>query len=431
MTTDLSIPIGPDSIARRLLPNGMVALARENYSTPAVVVSGLLRVGSLDEPVELSGLSSFAAEGLMRGTESRSFAQLNEEIESLGADVGTGGSRHTTDFGAKCLVDDLDRVLDILSDVLLHPSFPAVEVEKLRGEVLTFLEERDNSTGSVAGRRFQELAYTTGHPYGRPVEGDPPTVNAVQREDLVNFYRNCYGPQGGIVVLVGALEAEKALDKLQAALGNWQGCGPREQAPLPPAPPITETRRHFSPMPGKSQADIALGWQGLARSAPDYLDVALANLILGGFGMMGRLGKSVRDEQGLAYYVFSRLNAGLGPGPWIVRAGVNPQNVEVALEGIFRQIELIRDSLVTEEELDDAVSYLIGSLPLRLETNEGMAQQIMALELHALGLDYLQRYPGLVRAITREQVQAAARAYLIPGTYALAIAGPSTEGDGG
>jgi zinc protease len=424
-----SIPIGPDSIARRLLPNGMIALARENHTTPAVVTSGLLRAGSLEEPAELTGLASFAAESLARGTARRSFAQLNEEVESLGASVGTGSNCHTGAFGAKCLVDDLDQVLDILSDLLQHPSFPAAEVEKVRGEILTVLEERDNNTGSVASRNFRELTYTAEHPYGRPVDGDPPTVKAIKREDLVDFYHGYYGPQGGIVVLVGALGAEKALDKLERALGNWEGCGPRELSPLPPVAPLAEIRKRFAAMPGKSQADIVLGWPGPARSDPDYLDAALANLILGGFGMMGRLGKNVRDKQGLAYYVYSRLEAGLGPGPWLARAGVNPQNVEAALTGILQQIERMCNSLVTEEELDDAVSYLIGSLPIRLETNEGMAQQIAALELYELGLDYLQRFPDLVRAITPERIQAAARTYMHPEAYALAIAGPPVEGE--
>jgi zinc protease len=426
-----SIPIGPDSIARRVLPNGMVALARENHTTPTVVISGLLRAGNVEEPAELAGLSSFTANSLMRGTGRRSFARLNEEIESLGASVGTGGNRHTASFGARCLADDLDQILDILSDVLQHPSFPATEVEKVRGEILTALEERDNNTGSVAARNFRELAYTAEHPYGRPIEGNPPTVQAIKREDLTDFYRDYYGPQDGIVVLVGALEAEKALNKLEGALGNWQGCGRRELSPLPPVAPPTETRQRFVAMPGKSQADVVLGWPGLARSAPDYLDAALANMILGVFGMMGRLGKNVRDKQGLAYYVHSRLLAGLGPGPWLARAGVNPLNVEAALAGILREIERMCDSPVTEQELDDAISSFIGSLPLRLETNGGMARQIMVLELYELGLDYLQRFPDLVRAITPERVQAAARTYLHPDAYVLAIAGPPVEGDNG
>jgi zinc protease len=428
---DLAIPIGPDSIARRIFANGLVALARENHSSPAVVISGLIRAGSVHEPAELAGLAAFTAECLTRGTERRTFAQINEEVEAVGASLGTGSGLNTSTFGAKCLADDLGLVLDVLADVLRHPTFPAEEVEKVRGEILTGLEERDNDTGSVADRVFRELAYPAGHPYGRPPEGDPPTVAAIMRDDLARFYAERYGPQGGIVVVVGAVKADEALDRLEEALGDWTGgpsAGNRDRLPLPPVTLPTEVRRRVVDMPGKSQADIVLGLPGPRRADPDYLDAALANLILGGFGMMGRLGKNVRDEQGLAYYVYSRMEGGLGPGPWVAVAGVNPRNVEAALAGILREIERLRGTPVDDQERDDAISYLIGSLPLHLETNEGMAQAILEMELFELGLDYLQRFPGLVRAITAGQVQAAALKYLNPAAYALAIAGPPMEG---
>ena len=144
---------------------------------------------------------------------------------------------------------------------------------------------------------------------------------------------------------------------------------------------------------------------------------------------MGRLGENVRDEQGLAYYAFSRMEAGLGPGPWMAVAGVNPQNVEQAVESILVELRRLRDTPVESDELDDVKAYLTGSLPILLETNEGVARSLLDMELYDLGLDYLQRYPGLIEAITAQEVQEAARTYLNPEAYALAIAGPAGTRD--
>jgi len=169
--TDTSIP-GPESIVRHVFDNGMIALVRENFSSPSVVVGGTLWAGSLDEPDKRAGLASFVAECLSRGTQRRTFAQIYEEIESVGASFGVDGGRHATGFGAKGLAEDLGLLLDIIGDVLRHPTFPAEEVEKVRGEILTDLQIRAHDTRRVAGLEFRALAYPD-HPYGRSTDGYP------------------------------------------------------------------------------------------------------------------------------------------------------------------------------------------------------------------------------------------------------------------
>jgi zinc protease len=196
---------------------------------------------------------------------------------------------------------------------------------------------------------------------------------------------------------------------------------------IPPQVQLPEQRQQLVPMKGKTQSDIVLGWPGLARRDPDFMAARLANTVLGVFGMMGRLGDSVRDEQGLAYYVYSSLQAGLGAGPWVAIAGVNPASVERAIDGILDQVRRLRAELVPPEELADSQSYLTGSMPLRLETNEGLASTLLDMERYDLGLDYLQRYTGLVNAITVQDIQRMAREYLDPGAYALAVAGPEAD----
>ncbi len=421
----MSIP-GPQDITRHELSNGIVVLVRENHSSPAVVVSGYLAVGACDERPEQAGLAAFTAEGLMRGTANRTFEQIYESLESVGAGVDVSGATHTTRFGTKSLAEDLPVVLDILADVLRRPTFPPDEIERLRGEILTDLEERAHDTRSMASLAFYELAYPEEHPYSRSADGYVETISAIGRDDLAAFYAGGYSPQGMVIAVVGAVETADALAQIETIFGDWQA-PTFERDPLPEVCRISEVRERFIPIPGKTQADLVLGYPGPARKSPDFLEAVVCNSVLGIFGMMGRLGETVREAQGLAYYSYSRVDGGPGPGPWRVIAGVNPANVEQAVSSIRAEVERICEEPVGDEELADNKAFITGSLPLRLETNEGVARHLLDMERYALGLDYLQRYDALIDEITAERVQAVAQRWLDPGAYALAVAGPPME----
>lgn len=419
----MSIP-GPDDITRHELSNGVVVLVRENHNSPSIVTSGYLCVGAYDERAEQAGLSAFTASTLMRGTANRTFEQIYEELESVGASAGVSGATHTTGFGTKSLVEDLPLALDVLADVLRNPTFPDNEIGKLRGEILISLEERAHDTRRMANLVFNELAYPQDHPYSRSVAGYTETINTLSRDDLVEFYAGGYGPQGMVIVLVGAVDTADAVAQVENAFGDWEG-PIYERTPLSQVSRIVEARERTVPIPGKTQSDIVLGYPGPSRTEPDFMHASVCNTVLGVFGLMGRLGEKVREEQGLAYYSFSRVDGGPGPGPWRVIAGVNPANTEQAITSIRAEIRRICEELVEEDELKDNKAFITGSLPLRLETNEGVAQSIINMERYDLGLDYLERYAGLINEITAEQVRAVAQRWLDPDAYALAVAGPS------
>jgi zinc protease len=419
-----SVP-GPDDVVRREFANGMVVLVRENHTSPAVVVAGYLPVGAIDVPAEQAGLAAFAASALMRGTEKRDFAQIYEEIESVGAQASFGSGGHNTHFSAKSLSEDLGLIVEILADAMRRPAFPEEEIERLRGQILTGLAVRANDTGARAGLAFRELAYPQGHPYACSVRGYPETVGTLTRDDLQRFYVSGYGAQGLTICIVGAVKAQDALAQVEEAFGDWQGHNSLRE-PLASVDRPDGIVRKFVEMPGKSQTDIVMGSPGPARAEPDYLDIAVANHILGVFGMMGRLGQHLRDEQGLAYSIYSRLEDGHGPGPWIIAAGVDPANVERTIAAARDEVRHMRDTLVEPAELADVQTYLSGSLPLSLETNEGVAGAILNIEQHQLGLDYLSRYPTLIHRITRERILAAARKWFDVENLAIGIAGPRT-----
>jgi len=420
---DLSSLPGPETITRRTLSNGIVVLVRENNTSPSVVVDSDLRVGALWESRAQAGLASFTASAMMRGTQRRSFSEIYEAIESVGASLSVSSGTHTSGFYGKALAEDLGLLLELASDALRRPTFPQDQVDRLQGELLTRLTMRANQTRARAEEAFFEAAYA-GHPYAVDEDGYPETIQALTRADLVEFHRRHYGPAGMIVTVVGAIQADAAVALVEHYFGDWNN---REQPPEPVLPqpaPITGAVVRKVAMPGKIQNDIVLGGVGPARSHPMFVAARLANNILGVFGMGGRIGYHVRERGGMAYYAASALDGGLGPGAWRAYAGVNPKNVDRAAEMIVAEIKKFTTRKVTEEELADNKTFFVGRLPLSLETNEGVAGAIGTLELYQLGLDYYRRYPGLVQAITRDDIQQVAREFLSAENYVLANAGP-------
>jgi zinc protease len=402
----------------------MVALVRENFSSPSVVVRGYLPVGSVLEGDDTAGLAAFTASLLSRGTERRSFDQINEAVEGLGATVAFSAGRHVTSFRSRSLANDLETILEVLVDQLRRPTFPSEHVEKVRGQWLTDLQERDHDTRRMAGLTFRELAFP-GHAYGRSAIGYHETASRIRRGDVTEFYQSHYGPRGGAVAVVGAVGSDTAIAHVENVFDGWLvKNGDVDDRALPLPPTVDTVRRKSVVMPGKTQSDIVLGCSGLARSDADYYAALVANTVLGRFGMYGRLGENVRERQGLAYYSLSSLEAGVWPGPWYVFAGVNPANVERAVESILHEIARMGQELVPSEELQDSQAFLTGSLPLRLESNEGMAGALLEIERYGLGLDYLHRYGSLIQDVTAVEVQAVAAKYLSPNAYALAVAGP-------
>lgn len=416
-------PSGVAGATRHLLSNGMVALIQRNPATPTVSVRGELRLGAAHEPAAQSGLAVFTGAALIRGAGPRSFQQIVAETEERGCSVNAGGGLHTSGFGGKALVEDLPLVLEILADMLTAPSFPAAEVERLRGQILMGLRESEQETGTQASRAARELLYPPEHPYSRLSGGSAATVQALTRDDLAAFHAR-YHPAGGAVAVVGDVEPAAVIEALERRLGAWAPAGPPPRLDLPPVPPLAAIQRRDIPMPGKVQSDVIWAVHGLSRSDPDYYPAMMANMVLGRLGMGGRLGENVRENQGMAYYCYSGLEADLGAGPWSAVAGVSPANVERAIAAMLHEVAQLAAEGPTAQELSDARDFLTGSLVLSLETNDGIAGTLLAIERFGLGLDYIDRYPALIGGVSHEQIVGAARRYLSTERYVLTVAGP-------
>lgn len=416
-----------ENIAQFVLPNGVQLYVYENFASPSVVITGYLIAGALDEPRDdgtaaKAGLADFVADCLTRGTQRFSYEQIFDLTESIGASLSISGGMFTTGFFAKSLAEDLPFTLDLLSEVLRRPTFPESGVEKERAEWLAGLQERANSVLGMCRLAFYQLCYPRDHPFHHSVSGYVETANAITLDDVRRFHATYYAPADMVITIVGAVSAARVHDWVAAHFGDWDAVRPPRHVAIT-APKIVGQHRHHVSMPGKSQSVLFLGYPGPSRLDPDWLPCAMMNSILGQFGMYGRLGKRTRKEEGLVYYIGSYFEGGLGPGPWKAHAGTNPATVDRVVELVMEEMRRMRERRVKPVELDDIKSYFVGTLPLEMETNEGIAGQILNMVRYRRGLDWLLTYPERVHAVTAADIQAAAQKWLDPENFALATAG--------
>ena len=416
-----SLP-GPEDIHREVLSNGITILTRSNFNSPSVSISGYIQTGSLFDPDEKLGLADFATSALMRGTDKHSFDSLFNELESAGASFGFDSGLHITGFNGRALAEDLSLLLGLLSEAMRQPVFPAAEVEKLRNQLLTGLAIRSQDTSDMADITFDEILYE-GHPYSRSEDGNPDTIKAITRQDLVDYHRFGFGPHGMVISVVGAVEPKKAIDLVHRALGDWKNHEQRELPQLSEVKLLDEQVVRKVYIPGKTQSDLVIGSLGPSRISSDYFPAILGNSILGQFGLYGRIGLSVRERSGLAYYAYSILSSGIGPGSWKIVAGCSDDKIEKVTEMVKKEISGFVKKAVTPEELDDNKSNLIGSLPLVFESNGGIAASLLGIEKYSLGLDYYLRYASIVNSISADAILDVARNYLRLDKLAIVIAG--------
>jgi zinc protease len=288
---------------------------------------------------------------------------------------------------------------------------------------VTGLREAEDDTRYVAYRKFQELLYPKGHPYYRPDDGTEATVKKLTRAKLAEYHNKYFRPDGTIFTIVGDIESQKAIDLVTKHFGGWKG---KKGIPfeIPTAPPPPRALRQDIALEGKMQSDVVLGYPGIKRDDPDFYPLRTGDLIFGQLGLAGRLGENVRDKMGLCYYIYSSLSAGIGAGPWMIGTGVNPRNIDLAIEAIGDEIRRFRTEGVTQDELAHAQDFLTGSLALRLETNDGVANTLADMELNGLGMDYIVRYESLFRNVTRAQILDAVQRYARLEDAVIVTAGP-------
>ena len=413
---------------RRVLSNGAVVLAQETAFSPALTISLGFRAGSLYEPADRAGLAWFSGRVIDRGTAARSAGAIADGLDDRGVALRVSTNRHLMTLSCTCLSEDFADVLDVLADVVRAAAFPPAEIEKRRAEMISVIRQDEDNPGIRAALALQTLLYGDAHPYGRPAKGRVETVERFTRKDLLAHHAARFAPSTLTAVVAGDVPAAEAVARIEAAFEGWRA-SPSEERDVPPVPRAAATRIAID-MPDKPQADIAYGFTSIGRLDPAYHAHWMMNTILGQFGIGGRLAENIRERQGMAYYVYSAFDPSVGPGPLVIRAGVEPDNVERALAAIDAEVAALGRDGATTREVEETRQYLIGSIPRMLENNASIAVFLQTAEFFGLGLDYDRRLPGLLQAVTLEDVNAAAASVLDPARACSVVAGPvSARGD--
>jgi len=408
---------------REVLPNGMILLASEQRAVPIVTATMLIQAGAILDPQDKPGVANLVAELLTQGTKTRTAPQISEAIEFVGGSLSVEAGQELTTVSLSLTSKDLDVGLDLMADVLLNPTFGQADLDRKRQEVIAGIKRKQEDPSTVSWEAFLPLVYGS-HPYGRPVEGTEASVAAITRDDVARFHEAYFRPNKTILAVVGDVNLPDLKRRLEARLGGWIPGGPTFTPPPKPAPLVQTVVRTIQR--DVTQANINLGHLGVTRDNPDYYAIQVMNYLLGG-GFNSYLIAKIREEKGWAYDVGSAFGPGKYAGEFSVTMQTKNEVAQDAIEAALAEIRRIRDQPVNEGDLKDAKAYLTGSFPLRLDTSKKIAGLLATIEFHALGLDYVDRYPALINAVTAADVQRVARKYLDPDRYALAVVADLTK----
>lgn len=400
--------------------NGMTVLILEQHFLPIVEIHALVKTGSAYDPPEKAGVSNLVASLLDEGTTSRSSKQLAEQIDFIGGSLEAKAGEDFTTASARVLTKDIDLGFTLLADVLMHPAFLKHEFERVRSQILGEISSDNDDPGNVAMKAFNKLVFHN-HPYRWPVQGTEDTVGKITLADVQSFYAREYLPNQVILTIVGDLSVEQATALVQAHFGNWKKGTPQTRTTKKPA--AVEKKSVQLIEKDLTQSTIVLGHGGISRNNPDYYAVTVMNHILGAGGFSSRLMDSIRDKQGLAYGIMSHYDARCLPGSFWVNLQTRTESTNQAIAGVLTEIKAIRDSPVSDQELSEAKSFLMGSFPLRLDSTAKLAQVLAQVEYYGLGFEYFSQYPKWIERITKEDVQRVAKQYLDPQHYALVVVG--------
>jgi zinc protease len=415
--------LGP---TRTVLENGLVVLAKQSGMTPAVTIHAAVRAGSAADSPGLAGGIWLLSRVIDRGTATRSAGEIAEDLDSRGITLTVTVTRHLVSIICTCLAEDFEPVLALVGDVLMAPAIPAAELTTRKGEVITAIRQDEDNPGVRATETLMAQLYPNEHPYGRRTKGSIDTVESLTRDRLLALHRERFAPSTTTTVVVGDVEPARAHAAAERVFGSWSRSTVAELT-VPPVARATTRRRLVLPMMNKAQADVAYGFTTIARRDPRYYAYWLMNNVFGQYALGGRLGDSIRERQGMAYYVSSSLDANVVEGPLVIRAGVSPANVDRAIASIDDEVAALSRDGVTQAELDDSRQFLIGSIPRALETNAAIANFLQIEEFFGLGLDYDVRLPDLLRAVTRDDALAAARDAVAIDRATIVVAGPYAE----
>lgn len=391
------------------LPNGLHLMVLEDHKLPRISFQILIPgAGGYFDPAPMVGLSSYTAQMMREGTTTRSSQQISQELETMAASVNVGAS--TSGPGATVsggsLSENFPRLFELAADILLNPSFPAEEWDRLKTRTRAGLVQQRTQPQFLASERFAKVMFGD-HPASR-ISATPESLDAITREAMMEAHRTRFVPDHALIAFAGDITLAAARKLVEGQLGAWKKAGiskPKVENPPPPGPP----KVYLIARPGSVQTTLMVGTQSMVRTDPDYVPLTVANRVLG--GAMGRLFRHLREEKGYTYGVGSNFTATEHRGSWTASTNVRTDVTAPALADLLAEIALMRDQPVPDKELADHKRAIVASFALSLENPEQVLGYYVQNWLYGLPADYWDTYPAKVSAVTAAQAQAAAAKY--------------------
>jgi zinc protease len=412
------------------LPNGLQLAVVEMHKVPVVDVSLLLDAGSVDDPADLPGLATFAANMLDEGAGRRSALEISEEADFLGANLSTGAGYDGAGVYLHVPKRQLAPALGLMADVVLRPTFADSEITRQRDLRRTqILQQRDQPV-QMANLAFPAIVFGSRHPYGRPLNGTEESTALLTRDRVTQFYRDWYRPQSAKLLVVGDITLAEAQRLVTERFGDWARTAPAA-APAAPAAATPAARTIFLvDKPGAAQSVIRIGNIGVPRTAADYFPLEVLNTILGG-SFTSRLNQNLRETHGYTYGANSQFVMRRMAGPFQAGASVQSAKTDSSLVEFMRELRRIRDETVPQAELDKAKAYITLGMPGNFETTSGAAAQFRDLLTYDLPLDTYASYIDRVNAVTAADVLRVARQYIDLDHVAIVVVGDRSQVEAG
>jgi len=402
-----------------VLANGLTVVVVEDKRLPLVSYRMALAVGGAYDPPALPGLTDLLAGLLPEGTESRTSREIADAVARMGASLSAGANSDYTIVAASALSHFSDDVLEMMADVILHPSFPENEVDLARQNTKESLRQQRAQPSFLASEMVARVMFGN-HPYS-VVAPTPESIDRSTRDEFVKFHRRKFAPNNAVFIVVGDIKFEAIVTRLEELFSGWE----RGERVVPdfPAPPVrTHRQAYLIDRPGSAQSNIVIANSGIVRTSPDYFPLLLMHTVLGATAS-SRLFMNLREEKGYTYGAYSNLDARRSAGTFRATAEVRSAVTGDSLKEFFFELERIRNDRVSEKEIADAKSYLTGVFPVRLETQEGLIDQLVQIKMLNLPNQYLETYRDNVQAVTIEEIQRVAQAYVKPDQAALVVVG--------
>jgi zinc protease len=412
------------------LDNGMQILVVERRDLPKVSLTLVTRAGSMDDPTGREGLASLEVETIKRGTKTRKALEIDNALGDLGTSLGGSASVEESVLNLEVLRRNLTPALAILADVTRNPSFPAEEVDREKKKRLDELSQAENSPSAISRRVSQILAFGPNHPYGHPESGFPSAVEKLTPEDLKRFYETYWKPGSSALVFVGDISLADAVELAKSNFDSWSG-GTARAIALPRPKPVGPGKVFMVNRPDAAQTSVALILPGVARGAPDYYPLSLANQVWGG-AAGARLGSNIREEKGYSYGVFSFPLPYSKYGMWRAAGGVQTNKTKESVVEFEKELKFIAgDKPVSDSELANAKQERVRGYAQQFESMGRVAQQITDLWVVGLPMSELQRQPDELQKASLESVNATARKYAATSGATLLLVGDLSKIESG